>query len=284
MKRIAAVAISLGLAGAACAGSLSEVRKRVEASLLVTGTIDIAADGSVRSYTLDKQDKLPPVVVDLVHKAAATWRFKPVDGSPADVIAKMNLRVVAKPVGDDNFAISISGANFGENTPGEQPSVDRRKQPTYPASAVASRVSGTVYVLVRIDHSGHVADASVEQVNLTVVDTDIQMKKWRKVLGDASLDAARDWTFHIPTTGKHVDDAFWVARVPVSYTINGGAPRSRDGGWTAYVPGPRQMAPWSNQHGDASQDQGAADALPDDSIALVGTGPVLTTPLQPSGS
>lgn len=42
------------LSGAALAAGPGGVRKRIQASMLLTGTIVVAPDGSVRSYLIDK--------------------------------------------------------------------------------------------------------------------------------------------------------------------------------------------------------------------------------------
>ena len=65
-------------AGSVLATGPRGVRETAEASMLVTGTVDIEPDGRVSGYRLDRVDELPPAVVDLVTKAAGAWRFEPV--------------------------------------------------------------------------------------------------------------------------------------------------------------------------------------------------------------
>ena len=43
----------------------------VEASMLVTGAVVIAPDGSVRSHTLDQAEKLSPMIVSFIDKAVS---------------------------------------------------------------------------------------------------------------------------------------------------------------------------------------------------------------------
>src|SRR6185437_14739483 len=50
--------------------------KRVQASMLVTGTIEVAPDGSVAQYALDHPDELPPAVKGLLAKAIPSWKFE----------------------------------------------------------------------------------------------------------------------------------------------------------------------------------------------------------------
>ena len=67
-------------AGSVLATGPRGVRETAEASMLVTGTVDIEPDGRVSGYRLDRVDELPPAVVDLVTKAAHIFRARP-DGS-----------------------------------------------------------------------------------------------------------------------------------------------------------------------------------------------------------
>lgn len=268
------------MCGTALAAGPSAVRKRVQASVLVTGTIEVAPDGSVHGYAPDHPEKLPPVVIKLMGINAPRWRFKPVlvDGHGVLAKTRMSLRFVAKPVGHGNYAVSIAGAHFGEDVPGKGISERLRKAPRYPRSAAIARVSGTVYLVLRVDHQGHVLDAAAEQVNIGEVASDADLAQWRHVLANASLEAARRWTFNPPTSGPTATDLYWVARVPVTFNLHRyGTPRGDVyGQWKAYVPGPRKFVPWLTPRQLAA----GSDALPAGGIYMVGQGLQLTTPLN----
>lgn len=265
------------LSGAALAAGPAAVRKRVQASMLLTGTIVVAPDGSVRSYAVDKAEKLPPLVIGLIAKNIPKWKFEPtlLNGDPVAAKAQMSLRLVAKPVGGDSYSVSISGAQFGQNAPGESITYKDRAKPTYPPQAARAHVSGTVYLVMRVGRQGQVQEVEAEQVNLVVVDSDKGMERWRKVLADSALAAARRWTFNLPTSGEHMNDEYWVARVPVTYALS--AVHGDDyGEWQPYVPGPRQPVPWLD---DRRLLSGNADALPDGDLhPLNRDGLRLTTP------
>lgn len=255
------------LSGAALAAGSAAVRKRVQASMLLTGTIMVAPDGSVRSYVIDKVEKLPSVVTGLLAKNIPNWKFEPtlLDGKPVAAKATMSLRLVAKPVGDDDYSVGISGTQFGQQVPGESITYKDQVRPTYPPQAVRAHVSGTVYLVLRVGRQGRVQKAEAEQVNLVMVASDHEMERWRKVLANSALAAAREWTFNLPTSGRHVGDQYWVARVPVTYNLRRlGEIRGDDyGEWRPYVPGPRQLVPWID---DSRLLSGSADALPDGGI------------------
>lgn len=262
--------LGLTLSGAALAAGPSEVRKQIEASMLLTGTVVVAPDGNVRDYFIDNSDKVPAAVLDIVRKTTAHWLFAPVmvGNSAVAAKAKMSLRVVATPAGGENYSLAVSGANFGDAASGDGyqklPEGSKRQTPAYPRDALEAHVSGTAYLLLRLDGKGHVEDAAAEQVNLDVVGSDQEMQHWRGVLARASLVAARRWILPPPPDSPLVE-GHWLARVPVVYTLRGwGVPPPRSyGEWQAYVPGPRQLPAWALADDMLSA---SADAIPDEGV------------------
>ncbi len=282
MKRLLLALLCVFLSGAVLAAGPAAVRKRVQASMLVTGTIDVALDGSVQGYVVDQSDKLPAPVVALIEKGERTWKFEPVlqDGKPVLAKAKMSLRIVAKPVADKDYSLSIAGAQFGTNAPGETVSYKQTYQPIYPRSAVDARVSGTVYLLLLVGPQGQVENIATEQVNLGVVGSDMELNHWRRVLADAAMSAIKRTTFNLPTVGEQVAAGHWLARIPASFELHERGQRSVEpeyGTWVVYVPGPRQRVPWlDSSHAPSGND---VDALAAGKIQLVGVGLHLITPL-----
>ena len=288
MKRWLLGLCCVALSSAALAAGPAAVRKRVQASMLVTGTIEVAPDGSVAQYALDHPEKLPPQVTGLLAKALPVWKFEPVveDGKRVTAKAPMGLRIVAKPLGDGSYSIGIGGAWFGDgakdekNVSQETITYKRRVQPTYPRDAVNAGVAGTVYVLEKVNRDGTVGDAMAEQVDLRVIASDSQLVAWRRVLADAALRALKQGTFNAPTAGKAVDQPYWLARIPVDFSLSGpSAPavveEERYGQWRPYVPGPVQEPVWADKHKLA----GSADAVPQGGSLLADTSLHLRTPL-----
>ncbi|WP_243708126.1 energy transducer TonB [Luteimonas arsenica] len=234
------------------------VRKQVEASMLVTGSMMVEPDGRVSGWEVDRREELPDAVVGLVGKSMAAWRFEPVmvDGAPVQVKARMSLRVVMSRQDDDNYAIAIRSGYFGGDamTPQERAELagtdDVRKErmdpPRYPDHALRAGVKGTVYLVLKVGRDGRVEDVFAEQVNLRTVGSERQMAKMREMLARPSIAAARGWTFAIPTTGEDADEPFWTLRVPVDYMFGDDKPPAY-GEWHAYIPGPRERAPWKVQ-------------------------------------
>jgi hypothetical protein len=264
MKRLLLGMLALLLAGSALAGGVRAVRERVESSMLVTGTIGVTPQGTVLGYTLDQPEKLPPVVVQMLGKAIPQWTFQPMlqAGKPVAAKARMNLRVVATPIGQGNYRLAVRGAYFGDQD--QSIRVLTRARPTYPREAINERAGGTAFVILRVDRDGHVADAFAEQVNMTVLGTDTQLARLRKLLGDASVQALRRWTFTPADASDH--EPYRYVRTPVSYQLSewGHSPKQVSyGQWQSYVPGPVEPAPWFDK---SSMLSGQSDALPDDGL------------------
>jgi hypothetical protein len=88
------------LCGTAVAAPGAGNQPVVESSMLLTGTVVIAPDGSVRGHAIDQPDKVPSAIRAFVDKAVAAWKFAPVviDGQPVTAQAQMHLRLIADPV------------------------------------------------------------------------------------------------------------------------------------------------------------------------------------------
>lgn len=239
--------------------------------MLLTGTIVVAPDGSVSSYAIDHAEKVDAQAMALVNGNVPAWKFEPVlrSGHPVAANAKMSMRVVARPVGDGNYALSINDTHFGQEVPGEEITYKDRVRPTYPIQALRGHVAGTVYLVLRVGRQGQVEDAAAEHVNLAVVASDQALRQWRTVLARSALVAARKRTFNIPISGEHRNEAHWIARVPVKYSLsNRDQPRVDNyGKWQSYVPGPKELVPWIE---DKRLLSGSADALPGDGLYPLG--------------
>lgn len=277
---LAGLGLALLVAGLAVAATPKQVRQQTEASMLLTGSIEIEADGTVRGYGIDHKDKVPDYVLANIDKWVPTWRFSPVlvDGKATPARAKMSLRMAAEPTGDDKFAIYIAGANFGDDSEsGSTDSVASRKlkPPVFPRDVINMGGKGTVYLVLKVGRQGTVEDVAVEQVNLTVYSSEQEMKRIRRRLAAASVQRAWEWTFSAPSTGVLAGEEFWSVRVPVDFAYVGDRSVAY-GQWEGYLPGPHTRAPWL---ADEAADKNS-DALVSGAVHMVGTGPRLLTPLQ----
>ena len=248
----------------------------VEASMVVTGTITVHSDGTVKGFSIHRRDAVPPGVVALVERTIKAWQFEPVlaDGKAVTAEAGMAVRVVADKVDADHVAIKVSGANFGcdayqtnELLPGACPPDTKiesmkRRPPRYPGEALKYGMGGTVYLVMEIGRDGRVTRAEAQQVNLSN-----QIQKpghFRDVLARSARDAAMRWTYKVPTAGPGAGRDHWVVRVPVNYSVADTSQRIGDGDdygrWHAYVPGPVQDIPWAHA-GPSPLARGSADAI-----------------------
>jgi len=280
MKRQYRTLLWVSLALFASMAGAQSVRKTAEGSMVVTGSLEVNPDGTLHGYTLDQPEKLPPVVVDVLDKSIARWQFKLSSPTTQLVKTSMNVRVVAKPVGDGNYKVAVDGATFGEGEANAATVTynNRSVAPRYPQMAIDARVSGTAYLVLRIGRDGSVQDAAAEEVDLDQYATQQAMDKFRKVLATASLDAARQWTFHTPTQGSAVNDPYWVVRVPVNFNLAVTDQPNKQhayGTWQPYIPGPRQTVPWIS----AELASEAPNAMSDGGLSTGRSGLVLATPL-----
>ncbi|HEY0334943.1 MAG TPA: protein tonB [Stenotrophomonas sp.] len=279
---ITLLAVGMLVVAASASATPSSVRKQIESSLLVTGTVDIEPDGSVSVLAIDKEDKLPESVVTFVRESGMQWRFEPVvrDGKAVRARSPMSVRVVAKKLEGNEYRITLAGASFDryDAEDPEQVSAIKTTPPTYPEKAWRVGAAGSAYLVVKVGLDGKVQEAVVEQVNLRVAGTEMEMRMLRGVFAKNALAAAKDWTFRPPTQGKRAQAPFWSVRVPVSFTLQGLPTEDSYGKWISYIPGPRQVAPW------AQDEEGAGfspDTLADGGVYMAnGRSPRLLTPLQ----
>lgn len=287
MKRVAWLWLGLFVPAVAwCA------QPHIEESMVVTGTITVGPDGGVQSYMVHDLDKLPPAARQIVQATVPRWRFVPVtaNGKAVAVEAGMSLRIIADMIDKTHVRIRVAGAEFGCEAgrarnllPDACPKgstisyAPHPRPPQYPLKAVQARVGGEVFLAIRIGRDGRVTQVAAQQVNL-YEKTDAPVH-YRRVLADASMDAARRWRFAVPTTGPNADKDDWVVQVPISYWIGmpSSAPTRHYGQWNAYIPGPVQDVPWADQAGAA---RGAANAVAGNGTPFVrDTRLVLKTPL-----
>lgn len=285
-KILLGMALALGSGGmlvpdTAPAQSARAARAKIEGSMVLTGTVGIATDGSVDGFTLDHEDKVDADIRDLVKRTVAQWRFEPVlrDGKAVRAKSPVSLRLAAERADEQRMNVVLKSASFEEYDPKATDSVTavRMNAPAYPPALFDARGAGVVNLLLRVARDGTVADVVAEQVNMHVVGSERQLKSLRALMERNALLAARKWTFRPPTTGSDVDEDYWTVRVPVEYAIEGSSARYVQ--WQVFVPGPKSRAPWLSE-GKGEKD--ATDTLVAGGVYQVGAedkGPRLLTPL-----
>lgn len=266
----------------------SNAAPQVEGSMLVSGTVHIASNGSVTSYSLDQPEKLPDGARKVIAKTVSTWIFAPivVDGKRMPGVSHMALRLLAKPLSKDQYAISVHGARFGEpsSDQGVAYSDKPRARPRYPRTALRYGVGGTAFVVARVDRQGKVARIAVQQVNLDKYGTNGQMKRVREAFAKEAKRAIKTWTFKPPTEGPKVAADHWDVRIPVMFHFSGmpgpkPKPAANYGTWQVYLPGPHNKVAWLD--GDQAR-ANSTDVLPNGSLASASQSRHLLTPLGDS--
>lgn len=241
-------------------------------SLDATGDLEIAADGSVHAYKLDKDQK--PTIQEALDKSIRSWRFTPitVEGRPVIASTRMRLVLDALPIGDGNYRLQVKNVWFGE--PGRSRS--RMSPPRYPRDAAGVGLGARVVLVLKLDGQGNVERLHAEQVSLDVrAPNETIAENWRRKFEKSSVDAAKRWKFDLTEVVDGVPVETSV-RVPVDYVMGRG---NSDNRWRAYIPGPWRPVPWVGSGAVASQDAtglGEGDVQPLDSrfkltTNLVGT-------------
>lgn len=252
------------------------VNQRKEASMLITGIVNINPDGSVKDYALDHPEKLSQPVKDIVKQNAERWKFQFASAQTTIVSEKMSLRLVAHMLDDQHASIRVVGTTFdySQVPAGEGMSYAKPPHFNFPQDALKAHVWGTVYVLLRVGRDGSVQDASAEQVNLGNFAPSADMARYRKYLADAAVKDAKRTTFTVPTKGIDAEGPDWLVRIPVNYWPDGQSAGNDYGTWSVYVPGPRMSIPWL-EHPELAAD--APDTVPDGALHTLGGQPRLST-------
>lgn len=280
--------LALLFAMASAIAGTEAIRRQIESSMLVTGHVTIEPDGQASHLEIDQSEKIPPFVRALMERARASWRFEPVlaDGVASRVTSRMSVRVVARKMESGDYQVMLRSAYFGADAIDGRERIDtfgtatvrgrKLQPPSYPDTAIEMHAKGTVYLLVQVGPDGKPMDAIAEQTNLQVVGrSEGEMRFMRNLLAKAALAASRRWLFDVPTTGELADDPYWLVRVPLVF-IRVGDRQPGYGEWEAYIPGPKQRAPWAEDDG-----RGDADAMLAGGIYPIGQELRLLTPLQP---
>ncbi|MEG2804877.1 energy transducer TonB [Stenotrophomonas sp.] len=286
-SHILSLALAMGGAGMAMmpqaqAQSRQAVREQAEASMVLTGEIDIGTEGQVEGFRMDKRDQVHAGIAGFVEETVRTWRFQPVqvDGKAVQARSPVSIRLGGRINPDGTQKVTLLAASFERYDDNATDSVTRLKlpPPAYPEDVYYAGGRGDVLLLLQIGRDGKVLDVATEQVNLRTIATEPNMRRMRDKLSRVSMGAARKWTFKVPTTGEDKDDASWTVRVPVRFAFNDGR-EERYGKWDAYIPGPRQQAPWRADKALLDDD---GDLLPAGGVFMADAarkGPRLLTPL-----
>ena len=254
------------------------VRKQVESSMLVTGTIDITPAGDVIAHTLDKPEKLPKGIVEMTTRLLTQCKFEPMAlRDKAISRSTMTLLFIAKRLDDGRYNIDLRSASFRSGNLEDKVRVDPKENPrlSYPVSLVHSGVSGTIYLQLKIDHDGKVANIDASHVDLRVIGSEPEMKRWRNMMASSSVETVRKWNFIVPKSGSEANAGFWFGTIVIRYQTENESD-AEYGRWQTYVAGPKALIPWLQDTRLAGEN---IDALTPNRFHTAGTDRRLLTPL-----
>ncbi|MDI9238326.1 hypothetical protein QLQ15_05295 [Lysobacter sp. LF1] len=229
----------------------------------VEGEIGVDPQGKV--FDLNIESILTPEVKRVVDQAVRKWTFEPVmrNGVAVHAKAQMFLTLVAAPV-EGGYQLRIERVHFAGDRPSETV-----LPPRYPRDAARAGIGADQLVAIRVDAGGKVREASVVQTSLPAMrGSEKELGKWRRLFEQATLAAARQWTFRASEDAANADDVTLI--VPVGFCPPG-AGNCMDDGWRYQSAGQQQPIPWlsqSEQQFDATGlRQGEAMAL-DNTLTL----------------
>lgn len=277
LRRLFTLLALLAASAAVDAAGTAAVRKQVESSLSVTGSIDITPAGEVVAHALDQPDKLPKGIVDMVARIAPQWTFEPVPLQGNAVSrSSMSLLFVGKKLDGGNYSVELRSAAFaGDSGESIRPSPTGNRALAYPMSLQRQGVTGAVFLQLKIGRDGKVVNIDASHVNLRVTGSEVDMKRWRDAFVRSSIATVKEWTFVVPRSGPGFDAGYWFGTLPIEYAMDNQA-RREYGRWETYVPGPKALIPWLQ---DSQLADGNADALASNRFHEAGTGRRLLTPL-----
>jgi len=254
---------------AALAAQYEKTRKQVEASMLVTGELVVVPDGTVKSYKIDRAEALPPEARALLAEVVPSWELKVAnaDGSPlqSPAAVKMSVQLLARPISgvDDQLRVTMQDTAFWDpNVPVPVNVKGKLTPPKYPPFAARSGVSGIVYVVLRLNPDGTVAETHVERVDMTVLGDAKTLRKFSKVLTEAAVDGSKQWAFNIAPAQLTKPEPVAV-RVPIAFELGDRnlTPKAEYGRWRAYVPGPYAPIPWQKRTADGGNVESGIGAM-----------------------
>jgi hypothetical protein len=175
------------------------------------------------------------------------------------------VQLLARPIAgvDDQLRVTIQDTVFWDpKAPVQVDAKGKLTPPVYPPFAHRSGMSGIVYVVLRLNRDGSIAETHVERVDMTVLTDEKTLRKFRKVLAEAAVDASKQWTFTIAPERLARPEAIGV-RVPIAFVLadRSEAPKEKYGRWQAYVPGAYAPIPWENRTADGGDVEGAIGAM-----------------------
>ncbi|MBB6600380.1 hypothetical protein [Luteimonas sp. MC1825] len=267
----------LVLASNAPAQTRAAMLKQAEASMLLTGRIDVAVDGTVTAYSIDRQDEVPEAVRTHVARNVPRWQVQPAtsDGVPIASSTRFSMRLVTRRHDGGNYKINIVGVHIDDELPsGERLTAPNMAPPVYPRQILELGGTGVVYVLAKVGLDGRVVDTHVERFNLTVLARGPLAGRIRDALSKAALTAVSGWSFRLPEGASEAGRDYVVIRMPIEFTTGG---EHGYGAWKAYIPGEHSRPAWA--YGDDGN-----DALAPQRATLAGSGLRLASALEPEGS
>ncbi len=202
-----------------------------------SGTLTVAADGSVTDVDVGDGDRIGDSASEGLEAQIRTWRFEPVleDGKPVPVKAFLKLSLVAaQEKGAGQATMTIRNVWFldpPKRAGGEPVGASSQLQPPrFPDRALRAGAGAEVMLLLELGEGGAVSRVGTERVALLGAPQGKLAGKMARLMSEAAVQVATGWRIAGYEAGQHV-------RVPVTFnTVRAG--------WQRMHPFTIEPTPW----------------------------------------
>jgi hypothetical protein len=190
-----------------------------------SGTIQVAADGTVESFQME--DSVGTEIVRVLEHRIRDWRFEPVieNGSAVPVKATVEMTLRAVPAGKGGMNVNLVAAQFFEQAAssdgGNGAAKSRLPPPHYPRKAAAAGVMADLQVVVSVTQDGDATGAEIESLDLRTMSyvRPAEAGKYAQQFEAAIRSALPEWK--VRTDDLTFVDGVARVRIPVMFSLIG---------------------------------------------------------------
>lgn len=266
-------------------GSSALLAKNVEpapvesvVAMQVDGWVSFDTRGQVEDYRITTP--LPESIRASLDGTVRKWKFHPVmvDGVARRATTRMRVTLAANQEADgihvkvDNVVFPSEQGDVTAKVDGRPELITGKKlrPPGYPAGLMQQGVTGAVLLAIRVGPDGRAAEVlAVQSMLYDVRGGASALRVGIRMLEQSAVDAAKGWTFNVPTTGKLRNADEQTVTVPVEYVMDK-AKVNLAGKWRTIVRMPKRTIGWMTPAA-GTQSVGVADAVAGELIPLNST-------------
>jgi hypothetical protein len=220
--------------------------------LIAGGTLEVAPDGSVAKVQVE--DGVESKLAGALANSLGKLHFAPVkvQGQPVSAVTGFEVVLLGRQQGKD-FSVSIDSIDFRTPKGVQAVKIDGERggitgehlgPPSYPREQQRAGRMGEVKLAIRVSADGHAAE--VEAVDSYLFDRNVPAGQGGHALAEfekCAVDAARRWTFNVPSDLTQGARGFTVG-TSVLFTMIDAAELRKHGQWLVVYKGPKREVTW----------------------------------------